>query len=56
MKFLVFRYHGTDGFNDVQFDWEPDTSKVQKESAISAIQRLASTYQSKFIIFKKYST
>jgi inosine-uridine nucleoside N-ribohydrolase len=34
-------FHGNDGFNDVAFDWEPDVARLQKESANSAIHRLA---------------
>ena len=43
---LVYRaksaieFHGEDGFNDISFDHTPDVTRVQKETAISAMHRL----------------
>ena len=42
--------HGKDGFNDVSFEEEPDTSKLSSESATDAIRRIVSAYPSKNIL------
>lgn len=38
------RYHGNDGFNDVEFHWEPDVSKASREPAVDAIKRIVSDH------------
>ena len=37
-------YHGVDGFNDVEFDDEPDVRRVKNEMAASAISRLVKQF------------
>lgn len=34
------KFHLEDGFNDIKFNDTPDTSRVQEETAVSAIQRM----------------